>query len=59
MMIMNMFPNKLPSKIKQNAKSLEYLSADESKKEQVEFIWSCADLLGIGGSIVLFHNDMI
>lgn len=59
MMIMNMFPNKLPSKIKQNAKSLENISADESEKEHVEFIWSCADLLGIGGSIVSFHNDMI
>jgi len=56
---MKMFPNKLPSKIKQNEKCLENLSADESAKEHVKFILSCADLLEISGTVVLFHNDML
>jgi len=57
MVIIKMFPNKLPSKIKQSAQSLENLSADESTKEHVEFIWSCADFLEISGIVALPHNN--
>ena len=39
---MNMFANKVPSKIEQNTKSLENLSAVKAAQEHVEFI-----LLGI------------
>ena len=61
MMIMKMFPSKLPNKIEQKIQSLENLSADESTKEHEESIWSCADLLEISGSssVVLFHKDMM
>jgi len=59
MMIMKMFPNKLPGRIKQYAKSLKNLSAVESTKGHVEFTWSCADLLEFSGSVVLFHQDMM
>jgi len=58
-MIMMMFPNKLPSKIKQKTQRLENLSAGESKKEHVEFIWSCTELLEISGTFVMFHNNMM
>lgn len=58
-MIMKMFPNKLPRKIKQYAQILENFSADESAEKHVELGCSGEDLLEISRTVVLFLNDMI
>ena len=42
MMIIKMFPKKLPSKITQNAKSLQIRSAEELTMMHVELFWSRA-----------------
>ena len=58
-MIMNMFPNKLPSKIKQYAQTLEIFSTGESTKMHVEFCWLVPVSFPIKGMMVLFLKDMI
>ena len=42
-MIMKVFLKRLPSKIKQNVKSLEDLSADDCTKVCMQYSWSVAD----------------
>ena len=59
MMIMKMFPNKLPSKIKHNAQSLKILSAFELTKIHVMFCWPSAVSFPKKVMIVFFPNDMM
>jgi len=60
MMIMKMFPKKLPSKIEHNAQSLEILSAFESTKiHDVKFCWPSAVSFPIKVMVVLFLNGIM
>ena len=57
--VLRMFPNKLLSRLKQYAQSLEILSAVESIKIHVQFCCPSAVSFPIKEMVVLFFNDMI
>ena len=58
-MIMKTFPKKLPSKIKQNAKSLKIRPAEESTMMHVEFCWPRAVELPIREMVEFDVSSMI
>ena len=59
MRIMEVFPKKLPSRIKKHAQSLEILSEFESAKIHDEFCWPCALSFPVKVMVVLFVNGMM